>query len=217
MPTPLITPNPVDLEQAIEILSNLREPNFSGMFFLETLDQPMVRHLEDTPRWWVKAYSKFLKSGIVDRWLCDSMNQNIPEEGGHMINIAPAPKIYHVPRIHLSTKFLHQVGDMGKDSLVFFFMAKGLSWPEKKLVVRHTLRDIIVAMIEEARHGYSSEFCGAMLRSIGLEFFAPNTRRKDWVLMPVEELKEDPDYVEKVWRDSSDPTARDRPMIEILH
>lgn len=53
-------------------------------------------------------------------------------------------------------------------------------------------------MIDEAMHGFSTEFCGAMLRSVGLEFFAPITRRKDWKLVSLVELEECYDRLQTV-------------------
>lgn len=87
---------------------------------------------------------------------------------------------------------------MGKDSPIFFFVVRELVCPRAKLVIRDTLRHVIIAMIDEAMHGFSTEFCGAMLRSVGLEFFAPITRRKDWKLVSLVELEECYDRLQTV-------------------
>lgn len=116
---------------------------------------------------------------------------------------SPAPP-YHVPKIHLSARLLDQVSHMGKDSPIFFVVVRELVCPRAKLVIRDTLRHVIIAIIDEAMRGFSTEFCEAMLRSVVLEFFAPITRQKDWKLVPVVELEEYYDHLLEVWADCPD-------------
>ncbi len=211
-----IAPTPVNAEQAIELLSNTRNPNISGYFFLGTYEQPILRCYNNNPNRWLNKFSNHINSGILDCWLRESTIFNALSEYDHMFELASPPGPYHVPKVHLSARLLDQVSHMGKDSLVFFFVVRGLACPQTKLIIRYTLRHTILAMIDEAMQGFSTEFCGAMLRSVGLEFFAPTTRRKDWKLVPVDEMAENSDRLEKVWTDGPDSMAGARPMIEFL-
>lgn len=211
-----IAPTPVNAEQAIELLSNTRNPNISDYFFLGTYEQPILRCYNNNPNRWLNKFFNHINSGILDCWLRESTIFNALSEYDHMFELASPPGPYHVPKVHLSARLLDQVSHMRKNSLVFFFVVRGLACPQTKLIIKYTLRHTILAMIDEAMQGFSTEFCGAMLRSVGLEFFAPTTRRKDWKLVPVDELAENSDRLEKVWTDGPDSMAGARPMIEFL-
>ncbi len=162
-----IAPTPVNAEQAIELLSNTRNPNISGYFFLGTYEQPILRCYNNNPNRWLNKFSNHINSGILDCWLRESTIFNALSEYDHMFELASPPGPYHVPKVHLSARLLDQVSHMGKDSLVFFFVVRGLACPQTKLIIRYTLRHTILAMIDEAMQGFSTEFCGAISRIEG--------------------------------------------------
>ena len=204
----------VDLKQAIQLLLNIREPNIYGIFFLHSHSNPICRYFDETPEQKLTTLAELIRRGIVDRWI-GSMDGMIQDEDGHTLRFQPAPRGFPIPTIHISARFLVQARCMGDEALVFFFIVRGTAL-RAKLMVKHRLHDAIVAMLDEAIHGYATVFCGAMLRPEGLEFFNPNARRRDWRIVPVVEFGKDPHNLPKAAEEGLDSVNWVRPAIRVL-